>query len=66
MFMDTLPPPSSTPHFPPSIHPFLLPSLQPSLHLPLQDKEAAWRDDIRAKAAAIQAMQQQAKKKSKK
>ncbi|GAB5033703.1 transcription initiation factor tfiie beta subunit [Nannochloropsis oceanica] len=31
-----------------------------------QDKEAAWRDDIRAKAAAIQAMQQQAKKKIKK
>jgi len=31
----------------------------------LQDKEAAWRDDIRAKAAAIQAMQQQAKKRKK-
>ncbi|EKU20962.1 hypothetical protein NGA_0134700 [Nannochloropsis gaditana CCMP526] len=29
------------------------------------DKEAAWRDDIRAKAAAIQAMQQQAKKRKK-
>jgi hypothetical protein len=49
---------SSSPSLPPS-----LPLLPPPLP---QDKEAAWRDDIRAKAAAIQAMQQQAKKKSKK
>jgi len=49
---------------PPSLYPSFPPSLPPSP--PSQDKEAAWRDDIRAKAAAIQAMQQQAKKKAKK